>query len=193
VPGGQTMNPSIQDLLQTVESLSAEDVMLLPNNRNVVLTAMQARGLVQGKRVHVIPTEDLAQGVATLMAYNFEMGLDVNLKAMAEARSSAKTVEVTRAVRKATLDGLPVAKGDAIALAGGMLVAVDQDMLAVLERAIEGLGVEDGSAVTLYYGADVSVQEAQAARARLRERFPDADVQTFSGGQPHYHYLLAIE
>ena len=193
VPGGQTMNPSARRILEAIVEVPSDEVILLPNNDNVVLAANQAAEMAHGKRVTVVPTADLAQGVAAMMSFNYEKAAGQNASAMETAVRGVKTGGVTRAVRQAHLDGIQVAKGQAIAMSGGSLVAAGQEFATVLERLIERLGIEDDSAVTLYYGAPVSEDEAESERDRLQERFPDAEVVRVYGGQPHHHYLVAVE
>ena len=193
VPGGQTMNPSAEHIARAARELPWEDIIVLPNNKNVVLTAQQAGELAEGKTLHVVPTEDLPEGVAAMMAFNYEMDAGANTSAMDSARRSVKTGEITRAVRAAALEGKSVTKGQAIGLTGGALAVAEEDAESALESLADSIGVEEGSAVTVYYGEDVSPATAEEARRRLEKRFPFAEVQTYYGGQPHYHYLLSVE
>ena len=193
VPSGQTMNPSARKILQAALSVAEEKVVILPNNRNVILTANQVQDLAPGKEVHVVPTEDLPQGIAAMMAFNYELDCEGNLSAMESARTTVKAGEVTRAVREATIDGNVVAKGQAIGLTGGSLVVAATEVEAAVELLLDHMGVQEGSVVTLYYGADVSSAASQETLERVQRRFPSAEVEAFSGGHPHYHYFLSVE
>ena len=197
VSGGQTVNPSAEEIVAAVAQVGARQVIVLPNNPNVVGTARQAERLVaesaMGKEAFVLSTTDMPQGVAALMSFNYEAGLDVNLEAMGGAVGRVKTGEVTRAVRDAHVDGIDVCEGQAMGLVGGRLVLVGDGVRETTVELAEHLGVEDGSIVTLYYGQDVSDGEAEETAQVFRARFPEAEVQPVTGGQPHYPYLLSIE
>lgn len=193
VPGGQTMNPSTSDLLQAIQDVPASAVFLLPNNGNIIPAAQQVQALAPGKQVVVIPTRDLPQGIAALMAFNYEAPVEDNGRSMARALTLVKTGEVTRAVRAALLDGRRVARGQAIGLADGKLVAATDVLDDALLALLRHLDVDDGAAVTLYYGADVSPAEAQRTARRAGKEFPRAHVHIVASGQPHYHFLVAVE
>ncbi|MSQ25386.1 MAG: DAK2 domain-containing protein [Dehalococcoidia bacterium] len=193
VPGGQTMNPSTGDLLQAVLDVPAPAIFLLPNNGNIIPAARQVQALAPGKQVVVIPSRDLPQGVAALMAFNYEAPVEDNGRSMARALAQVKTGEVTRAVRPALLDGRRVAQGQAIALAGGALVAASARLGTAVLALLRHLGVDEGDAVTLYYGADVTAAAAHRIAGRAAKEFPHAQVHIVAGGQPHYHYLAAVE
>jgi DAK2 domain fusion protein YloV len=191
VTGGQTMNPSAGEIVRAAEACASDDVIVLPNNKNVVLAASQAAGLAS-KRLHVVPTRTVPQGIAALMAASPDDGADDTLQRMSEACDSVRTVEVTLAARSTSVNGVSVAEGEAITLVDDELVA---GAASVLDAAIAGLErvIDDGSFVTAYYGADVSEQEATDEIAALGARFPQAEFDLVSGGQPHYPYILAVE
>ncbi len=193
VPGGQSMNPSAEEMLRAAEGLPCPKVVLLPNNRNVVPAARQAGQLSTGKEIYVLPTEDLQQGVSAMMAFIYELDAKSNLAAMEEARKKVKTGELTLAVRETTVNGVRVGKGQPIGLSRGSLVVANPDMEITLERLLEHVGVEDDSAITLYYGMDVSAPQAEEVQRFVQVSFPRAEVDLFHGGQPHYHYLFSVE
>jgi dihydroxyacetone kinase-like predicted kinase len=193
VPGGQTMNPSAQDILTAVDSVSAREVVILPNNRNIVLAARQATALAGGRQVVIVPTEDMAQGVSAMYSFNYELDAEANAEAMDEARAQTKTGEVCRAGRAARLDGRAVAAGEAIGLIGGALAVAAPDLTAALLETVARLGVPDGSTVTLYWGGEMDGPGAARARAAVLERYPNAEVEAVFGGQPHYAFLVAVE
>lgn len=192
VPGGQTMNPSTGELLQAVESAPADAVILLPNNSNIVLTAEQVQRLSK-KNLVVVPTQTLPQGVAALMAFNYEAGLEENARAMKKAADEIHTIEITRAVRAARLDGFEVAEGDAIAIVDGKLMGTDRDLSSVSFAALAKAGVEQAELVTLYYGEGASREEAEALASEIEQRWPGRIIEIVDGGQPHYPYIISLE
>jgi dihydroxyacetone kinase-like predicted kinase len=167
--------------------------ILLPNNGNVIATARQAQELAPDRRILVVPSADLAQGVAAIMAFNFERSAAENRDAMEQAMRRVQTGEVTQAVKDATLDGKRVSEGQFIGLARGKLASVASQLPQALLGLLEHLGAKDDDAITLYQGQDVTENAAQQVEQAVRQRFPEADVKTYEGGQPHYHYLAAVE
>ena len=192
VPGGQSMNPSTQELLQAIEWVPADQVVLLPNNSNILLAARQARSL-SAKRVEIVPTETIPQGVAALLASNQEEELETTLAAMEKARAAVKTGEITRAVRSAQIGGLKIRKGQALGLVEGEPVASGNSIRGVVDNVLSQMGVEEAEVVTIYYGADANPVEAQDIATRIRRRYPQTEVEVIHGGQPHYHYILSAE
>jgi DAK2 domain fusion protein YloV len=193
VSGGQTMNPSVQEILQAVESVPSQKVVLLPNNKNIIPTASQVQPLTS-KEVAVVPTRTFPQGVAALIAFNYEDSLKKNAQAMEEAIATVKTVEVTNAVRDTRMKGLKVSKGQAIAIVDDEeLVAAGDSMAEVVFEALDKAGVESAEVVTMYYGADVEVAQAEQIIQELRNKHPDKQVEIVSGGQPHYGYVVSLE
>ncbi|MBC8511377.1 MAG: DAK2 domain-containing protein, partial [Dehalococcoidia bacterium] len=193
VTGGQTMNPSVQEILQAVESVPSQKVILLPNNKNIIPTASQVQPLTS-KEVAVIPTRTLPQGVAALIAFNYEGTLEENAQAMKEAVATVKTVEVTRAVRSTQIKGVKVRKGQAIAIVDDEeIVAAGDSATQVLFEAIDEAGVESLEVVTVYYGGDVEVAEAEQIVQKIRNKYPEKQVEMVSGGQPHYDYIVSLE
>ncbi len=210
VIGGQTMNPSTQELLRAAGESGAENLVLLPNNANVVPAALQAAslardtvspsssgpgpgGLDYGITIHVVPSRTIPQGVAALLAFNPEGDLDENLRSMEMALSSVTTVEVTRAVRRATVNGVAVVEGQYIGLLEGELVTAGQSALQVLTEVLAKAEAREGQLVTLYWGQDMEEGQAGSDAARLRETLPDVEVEVVYGGQPHYHYIASLE
>lgn len=192
IPGGQTMNPSTEEILRVVESLSTPKVIILPNNGNIILAARQAQELSQ-KEVAVVPTRSIPQGVAALLAFNHQAGLGENAAAMARAMEDICTGEVTTATRDANLNGVTVRQGQIIGLQDDQLVVSGDTVDEVVEALLEQMGVADLEIVTLYYGSDVRQEEAEALAARLQEKYPDQSFEVVYGGQPHYFYILSAE
>jgi DAK2 domain fusion protein YloV len=191
VSGGPTMNPSTRDILDAVEACPADDVVVLPNDKNIIMAARQAVDLT-GKRLRVVETRSIPQGIAALLAVNPEGDVEANVSAMEEACQGVATVEVCRAVRSTSLGGVKVEEGQIIAIVDDELkLAADTAEEGVL-RALEGLE-GGGSLVTLYYGADTQQAEAEALGERVRESLPKFEVEVVYGGQPHYNYIVSVE
>jgi len=192
VPGGQTMNPSTKDLLQAVESVASDKVIILPNNKNIVLTAEQVQSLTE-KSVKVVPTKTIPQGVAALLAFDYEADFETNAQIMNKAKSAAKTIEITRAVRSTQIDGLKIKKNQAIGLLDGDLLAAGNDTAEVLNKMLAELNLNEAEVITIYYGADTEPTEAEQVSVTIREQHPQLQVEVVRGGQPHYNYIVAIE
>lgn len=193
VPGGQSMNPSAQEIAKAVESVHARTVIVLPNNNNVVLTAQQARQLAKGRSVEIVPSTDMPQGIAAMMAFNFEADAPSNVKAMTRARLLIKSGEVTHAARATQTGGKAVAKGNVIGLVDGKVVASGGSLAETVAALLRQLEVGEGNAVTLYFGAGITQKAAEADGAALKQAFPEAEFSVVAGGQPHYPYLIAVD
>jgi hypothetical protein len=192
VRGGQTMNPSTKDLLEAVEGLPTDQVVLLPNNSNVVMAAEQSRELTD-KEVVVIPTRFVPQGVAALLALNYQADLETNVKAMKRAMEDVETGEVTLATRSATVNGVEVADGEIIGLHNGELEVNGQSVEEVARALLGEMVSRDREIITLYYGEDVSEEAAHALAELLEEDCPEQDIEVVQGGQPHYLYIISVE
>ena len=191
IEGGQTMNPSVQQIMQGVERAGADETIFLPNNKNIVLTAQQVAA--NDPAVHVVPTRSVPQGVAAMLAYNPTSTLEENLAAMESTLPEVTTIEITQAVRDTSVDGVAVRLGDFIALLDDNLVLTAESAERALQQAIGMAGVDSGSILTIYRGADVEEASADAVAAALEEATPGLQVDRVYGGQPHYHYLASIE
>ncbi len=192
VVGGQTMNPSCQELLDAVESLRAETALVLPNNPNIIPTAHQAAGL-SSTPLRVVETRNIPQGVAAMLAYNPEMDDAANAAAMQDAAASVRAGEVVTAVRDATVDGRAVRAGEVMGTLEGELVVSGPQRQEVLGALVQHAGAVEGSLITLYWGGDTTEAEADEAALHLQGRCPGVDVELVHGGQPYYHYLVSIE
>jgi len=192
VPGGQTMNPSTQDLLSAIGSVPSDRVIVLPNNSNVVLTAQQA-GELSSKRVVVVPTRTVPQGIAALLAFNYQADLEANVELMAEASSQVQTAEITRAVRSVQVNGLSIAQGQVIGLLNGELVTAGAETSVVIAELLEHMGAGECEIVTVYYGEGVTPGEASRAAEDIRRSYPGLDVEVLDGGQAHYCYIISAE
>jgi len=193
VPGGQTMNPSVRDILQAVETVPSDKVIILPNNKNIILTASQVQNLTS-KKVAVVPTKTIPQGVAALLAFNYEGNLEENTRAMEAAVKSVQTIEVTKAVRSTRFDGLRIKRGQYIAIVDDeALIANDDEIEPLLLRALEKTVCKNVEVITLYYGADTRASQAEEMVQQIRLKYPQAQVELVRGGQPHYNYIISLE
>jgi hypothetical protein len=192
VPGGQTMNPSTKDLLQAVESAASDKVIILPNNKNIVLTAEQVHSLTE-KSVVVVPTQTIPQGIAALLARDYETDLETNAQVMQEAASQIKSIEITRAVRSTQLGEFKIKKRQPIGFLDGALVAVGDSPTNVLNDILASLDLDKVEVITIYYGDSTKPDEAEQASATIREHYPQLQVDVVRGGQPHYNYIVSVE
>ncbi len=192
ISGGPTMNPSTREILDAVEACPASEVIVLPNDKNIILAAEQARGLTK-KRLAVVQSRSIPQGIAALLAMSPEDGLDENAEAMARALGSVRTIEVTRAVRSTKLKGVVVKEGDVIAIVDDELTLTAASPEEAVVRAVGGLASQGTSLVTLYYGAGTKPPQAEALAEDLRGRLAGHEVEVVFGGQPHYDYIVSVE
>jgi DAK2 domain fusion protein YloV len=192
VPGGQTMNPSTKDILQAVESVPSDQVIILPNNKNIILTAGQVQNLTQ-KKVTVVPTKSVPQGVVALLAFDYEADFKTNARIMENALTSVKTIEVTRSVRATQINGLKIQRKQPIALLDDELIAAGDSNIAVINKVLSKLDMKQAEVITIYYGADTEVTEAEQVSAAITEKYPHLQVELIKGGQPHYSYIISIE
>ncbi len=192
VEGGQTMNPSTQDMLQAVDGVAYPEVVLITNNKNVVMAARQVRDL-SSRSVHVLDTHTVPQGIAAIVAFHPERSLEENLASMREAAGHVQTIEVTHAVRATRSNGLEVAEGDVIALVNDRLEQCGKDYGSVVRAALEGIGASGYELVTIYRGQQATDSETERLTGTIRGAFPGLEVEVQSGGQEHYPFILSVE
>ena len=192
VEGGQTMNPSTQDFLEAIENLPAEQVIVLPNNGNVILAAEQAREL-SDKSVAVIRTRSIPQGIAALLAINYQADFETNVVSMTNAMEDIETGEITTATRSATINGLEITAGQIIGLHNGELKVAGATVEEVVQALLEEMNQEEREIITLYYGDIVTEGKANALADILQQNWPEQEIEVVAGGQPHYHYILSAE
>ena len=192
VPGGQTMNPSTKDLLQAVESVPSDKVIILPNNKNIVATANQVQSLTE-KTIEVVPAETIPQGVAALLAFDYEANLSTNVQIMKKAMSGVKSIEITRATRSTKIGELKIKKKQPIGLLDGDLIATGKNNADVLDQMLAKLDLDKVEVITIYYGADTKSAEAEEISSRIREQHPQLQIEVVRGDQPHYNYIVSIE
>ena len=193
IEGGQTMNPSTEDMLNAIEKVHAENIFIFPNNKNVVLAANQAAGLCEDKNIIVLATANAPQGISAMIAFDSTMTLEDNKNNMLEAVSNVKSGQVTYAVRDTSIDGKVIHEGDIMGIGDKGLVSVGNDISDVTFDLIKDAVDEDSELISIYYGADVKKEDAETFAARVEENFPDCDVQNYYGGQPIYYYIVSVE
>ena len=192
ISGGQTMNPSTQDILEAVNKVPAETVFVLPNNKNIIMAAEQVQALTP-KNVVVIPSKTVPQGVTAMLSFNPEGSVEENTEALTEALDTVETMQITYAARNSDFDGYDIHEGDYLALYGKQLFGTSQDIKVLLRSLAEKVRDEGKEFITIYYGADVKEKHAQKAADIFADICPDADVNLLNGGQPVYYYLISAE
>jgi DAK2 domain fusion protein YloV len=192
VPGGQTMNPSTEELLAAVNAVAARQVIMLPNNGNVILTARQVANLTD-KEVYVVASDTMPQGIAALLACNFEADYATNCQIMSEAATHMQTAEITTAVRTVHIGGVRVRQGDFIGLINGNLTVAGQNIDDVIRDTLQRMHIDRYEILTLYYGEDVTAQEAQETAKRIKGQYSHIEIEVVDGGQPYYAYILSAE
>ncbi len=195
VSGGQTMNPSTQDLLESVRRLPTDHVIILPNNGNIIMAAGQAQLLAaeEGKTVAVVPSKSIPQGISALLALNPHAALEQNVQVMTHALQHVQTGEVTIAVQDAHFDGVSVKAGDVIGLLNDQLTTTGPSADAVVHTLLEQMDAANLEVITLYYGEPVTKEQAADLRAVVQEAYPDQEIEAIDGGQPFYHYIISAE
>ena len=192
ISGGQTMNPSTQDILEAVNKVPAETVFVLPNNKNIIMAAEQVDALTP-KKVIVIPSKTVPQGVTAMLNFNPEGSIEENVEAMTESLSTVDTMQITYAARNSDFDGYDIHEGDYLALYGSALFGTSQDIKVLLKSLAQKVRDDGKEYITIYYGADVKEKHAQKTADLFAEICPDADVNLLSGGQPVYYYMISAE
>lgn len=193
ISGGQTMNPSTQDVLNAVAEVNADTVYVLPNNKNIILAAEQARDLVKDRKIIVIPTTNIPQGINAMISFMPEADPEENLNSMKDAAASLKTAQITYAVRDTSIDGFEIHEGDIMAIGDHCMLTVEKSVPEAVKGALAKITDEDTELITLYYGADVSKEDAEKLCGEITEIYPDAEVEMNEGGQPVYYYFVSAE
>lgn len=195
IEGGQTMNPSTEDILNAADSVNADVVFVLPNNKNIILAAQQAASIVEGKKIVVIPTKTIPQGITAMINFEATRSAKENEDAMVESLSTVATGQLTYAVRDTSIDGKEIKNGDIMGLGDSGLLAVGKDIDSTLIEMLDEMMKENDEAelISVYYGEDVTEEDAEAVVAKIEEKYPDTDVELQPGGQPIYYYLVSVE
>lgn len=192
IEGGQTMNPSVEDILHAVEKVNSDNVIILPNNKNIIMAAERVKELTKKKCV-VLPTSEVPEGISAAIVFDPSLDFDTNVEEMTEAFKRIKCGEVTMAIRNTELDGFKISEGDYIGLDSKKIVSKSDNVDDAVVDLIDKIKSAENEVITLYYGQDVKEQEADDLVAKLEERFDDCEVVCYNGGQPHYYYMVSVE
>ena len=193
IEGGQTMNPSTEDMLNAIAKVNADTIYIFPNNKNIVLAANQARDLTEDKEIVVVPTKTIPQGITALISFQPELNGEENLEAMMEAVSMVKTGQVTYAVRDTRLDEKEIHEGDIMGIGDHGILAVGKGREKVAKEMVAAMVDEDSEVISIYYGAETTEEDAENLAAELEEAYPDCEVEVNMGGQPIYYYIISVE
>ena len=193
IEGGQTMNPSTEDMLNAIDKVNAETVFILPNNKNIVLAANQAKTLVEDKKIVVIPTKTVPQGITAIINFMPDADAAANEEAMLEAIQNVKTGQVTYAVRDTKIDDKEIHEGDIMGIGDAGIIAVGTDIQNTAKEMLAAMVDEDSELISLYYGEEISAEDAESFAAEIAELYPDMDIDAQFGGQPIYYYVMAVE
>lgn len=193
IEGGQTMNPSTEDMLNAIEQVNADTIYILPNNSNIILAAEQAMKLTKDKEIVVIPSKTVPQGITALINFMPNKSIESNTACMTEEMQKVKTGQVTYAVRDTSMDGKEIKAGDIMGIGDKTILSVGSDVTETTFGLLEALMDEDSELVSLYYGEEVTEEDAEALAEKIMEKYPDVDVEVHPGGQPIYYYVLSVE
>ena len=192
IEGGQTMNPSTQDMMECISKLNAEHIFILPNNKNIIMAAEQAAE-ISDKDIRVIPTKSIPQGITAITMFNYEADVDANEETLKEALEMVKTGSVTYAVRDTEMDGIEIKEGNMLGLVESKIKAVGEDYFEVAKEILESMIDEDSELITIFYGKDVDENKMEEFVAELEDKYDDFDVQCYKGDQPLYYFIMSVE
>lgn len=193
IEGGQTMNPSTEDMVNAIDKVNADVIYILPNNKNIILAAEQAKYLVEDKQILVVPSKTIPQGIAALINFIPESTPEENLEAMVEEMKRVRTGQITYAVRTTVIDDMEINEGDIMGIGDSGMLAVGQEIDATVLDTVARMVDEESELISVYAGADVSEEDAEALVEKIQEAYPDCEVELNIGGQPVYYYLLSVE
>ena len=193
IEGGQTMNPSTEDMLNAIDQVCADQVFILPNNKNIILAAEQAKYLVEDKEIIVVPSKTVPQGITALINFIPELSAEENLKTMMEEMEHIKTGQITYAVRSTQIDGMEIHQGDIMGLGDQGMLAVGSSIEKTAIDTLKAMVDEESELISIYYGSDVKAEEAQRVFAKAQKTCPGCEVELHNGGQPIYYYLMSVE
>ena len=193
IEGGQTMNPSTEDMLNAIDRVNAKTIYIFPNNKNIVLAANQARDLTEDKEIIVVPTKTIPQGITALISFVPEKSSQENADAMMDAVSKVKTGQITYAVRDTRIDDKEIHEGDIMGIGDSGMLAVGKERAEVAKETVAAMMDDEAEVISVYYGADISEEEAEELTAFLEEAYPDCEVELNMGGQPIYYYVISVE
>ena len=193
IEGGQTMNPSTEDILNACAEVNAKTIFVLPNNKNIILAANQAKDIIEDKTIIVVPTKTIPQGISAMISFSPDMTAEENYEAMKDASSCVNSAEVTYAVRNTTIDGHPIEENDIMAIGDDGLLSVQKDISMAVKDAVAKMINSESEIVTIYYGKDVKEEEAEKLSDEIRKKYPSVETELQYGGQPIYYYFISVE
>lgn len=193
IEGGQTMNPSTEDMLNAIDCVNADTIYILPNNKNIILAAEQAKMLVKDKQIMVVPSKTVPQGITAVINFAPDLSPEENLEMMMEEMARVKSGQVTYAVRHTSIDGMEISEGDIMGLGDSGMLAVGKEVEETALATLRAMIDEESELVTVYYGADTREEDAEALCEKAREEFPDCEIECHNGGQPIYYYMISVE
>lgn len=192
IEGGQTMNPSTQDMVDAINKINAEHIFILPNNKNIIMAANQAAEISE-KDIRVIPTTTVPQGITCITMFNPEADVEENENELKEAMNIVKSASVTYAVRDTEMDGIKIKEGNILGLLEGKIKEVGDSAYTVAETLIDEMTDEDSELITIFYGADCDEAKVEELASKLEEKYEDFDIQCYKGDQPLYYFIIAVE
>ena len=193
IEGGQTMNPSTEDILNAIEKINADNIFILPNNKNIIMAANQARDLMEDINIVVIPTKTVPQGVSAMISFVPEMSVEDNEKNMLDAISVVKTGQITYAVRNTTIEGKEIHEGDFMAIGDSGIIANGKDIEKVFSDMMTSMVDDSSEIISIYYGSDVTEKDADKFKDLVSSAYSSCDVDVQNGGQPVYYYIVSVE
>ena len=193
IEGGQTMNPSTDDMLKAIDSVNADHIFILPNNKNIVMAANQAASLVEDKDIIVIPTKTIPQGITALVNFIPDYSAEENKDTMMAEIENVKTGQVTYAVRDTEIDGKTIKQDDYMGIGDKSILAVGKDLKETTLSMVDEMVDEDSAIVSIYFGSDATEDDASEIASAIEEKYPDVEVEINNGGQPIYYYIISVE
>ena len=193
IEGGQTMNPSTEDILQAIEKVNADHIFIFPNNKNIILAAKQAAKVVQDKKVYVVETKTIPQGITAMLGFMPESEPEENLEEMTQQMKTISSLQVTYAVRDTSIDGVQIHKGDVMALGDQGILSAGEEINTVILEALKAVVTQDSELLSIYYGEDRKEDEAKALSSEIQKAYPSLEVELHLGNQPVYYYIISVE
>ena len=193
IEGGQTMNPSTEDMLSAIDHVNADHIFILPNNKNIIMAANQAASLVEDKEIIVLPTKTIPQGIVAMVNYIPDYSAEENKETMLSEIDNVKTGQVTYAVRDTEIDGKVIKQNDFMGIGDKEILSVGTDLKATTLEMIDAMVDEDSAIVSIYYGTESNEEDAEAIGAVIGTKYPDVEVEINNGGQPIYYYVISVE
>ncbi|PLX29839.1 MAG: dihydroxyacetone kinase, partial [Clostridiales bacterium] len=192
IEGGQTMNPSTEELLSSIDDINADEIIILPNNSNIILAAQQAQKISESK-ISIVPTKTIPQGITAMLSFNPDAGIDENILHMTDAMKEVKTIQVTYSVRDSFFNDIEIKKDDILGIYNGDIVSVGKDINTVALEVLEKAVGEDDEIITIYYGDSIEAEMAQELLENIENLNDEIDVEVYEGKQPVYHYIISVE